>query len=153
MYPTPPSLVKLARQLSGLVMGFASLTPSKLHVPEERNGASPCSMGMPSTALAVSWVAHSTTLVCPPISAAMSAFNGPSTVPGAVSLGNIVSGKPSACKISGSYSLVWAFTSPVEVALVYSRAFTPQSFHSRYSGIIKKSSACASRPAFLSAYS
>ena len=30
---------------------------------------------------------------------------------------------------------------------------TPQSFHSRYSGIIKKSSACASRPTFLSAYS
>ena len=43
------------------------------------------------------------------------------------------------------------FTRPVEVALVYSRAFTPHSFHSRYSGIIKKSSASASRPAFLSA--
>ena len=28
MKHTPPSLVKLARQLSGLVMGFASLTPS-----------------------------------------------------------------------------------------------------------------------------
>ena len=83
----------------------------------------------------------------------MSAFRGPSTVPGAVSLGNIASGKPRACNISGSYSLVWAFTSPVEVALVYSRTFTPHSFHSRYSGIIKKSSACASRPVFLSAYS
>ena len=106
MYPTPPSLVKFARQLSGLVMGFASLTPSKLHVPEERNGASPCSMGMPSTALAVSWVAHSTTLVCPPTSAAMSGSSEPRTVPGAVSLGNIVSGRPSACKISGSYSPV-----------------------------------------------
>ena len=50
-------------------------------------------------------------------------------------------------------SPVWAFTRPVEVALVYSRAFTPQSFHSKYSGIIKKSSACTSRPAILSAYS
>ena len=153
MYPTPPSLVKFALQLSGLVMGFASLTPSRLHVPEDKNGASPCSMGMPSTALAVSWVAHSTTLVCPPTSVAMSAFSAPSTVPGAVSLGNIVSGRPRALRISGSYSPVCAFTRPVEVALVYSRAFTPQSFHSRYSGIIKKSSASASRPAFWSAYS
>ncbi len=67
--------------------GLCQLDPSRLHVPEDKNGASPCSMGMPSTALAVSWVAHSTTLVCPPTSAAMSAFNGPSTVPGAVSLG------------------------------------------------------------------
>lgn len=41
----------------------------------------------------------------------------------------------------------------VEVAFVYSRAFMPHSFHNRYSGIIKKSSACASRSAFLSAYS
>ena len=106
MYPTPPSLVKFARRLSGLVMGFASLTPSRLHVPEDKNGASPCSMGMPSTALAVSWVAHSTTLVCPPTSAAMLGISDPSTVPGAVSLGNIVSGRPSACKISGSYSPV-----------------------------------------------
>ena len=108
---------------------------------------------MPSTALAVSWVAHSTTLVCPPTSEAISGFSGPSTVPGAVSGGNMVSGKPSAERISGSYSLIWALTRPVEVALVYSRALTPQSFQSRYSGIIRKSSACASRPAFLSAYS
>ena len=89
----------------------------------------------------------------PPASAAMSAFSGPSTVPGAVNLGNMVSGRPSALRISGSYSLVCALTRPVEVALVYSRAFTPQSFQSRYSGIIRKSSACSSRPAFLSAYS
>ena len=31
-----------------------------------------------------------------------------------------------------SNSPVWAFTSPVVVALVYSLAFTPVSFHSRY---------------------
>ena len=56
-----------------------------------------------------------------------------STVPGAVSLGNMVSGRPNACKISGSYSPVCAFTRPVDVALVYSRAFTPQSFHKELS--------------------
>ena len=53
-------------------------------------------------------------------------------------------------RISGSYSFVAALTSPVEVAFVYSRAFTPQSRYSRYSGTIRKSSACCKRPVFAS---
>ena len=153
MYPTPPSLVKFALQLASLVMGAGSFAPSRLHVPEERNSPSPCSIGMPSTALAVSWVAHSTTAVCPPTSAATASVRGPSTAPGAVRLGNSRCGSPSAARMAVSYCLVSAFTRPVEVALVYSRALTPHSFHKRYSGSIKKSSAWSSRPASLSAYS
>lgn len=43
-----------------------------------------------------------------------------------------------------------AFTMPMVVALVYSRALTPQSFHIRYSGIISISVTPSSRPFFRS---
>ena len=149
MYPTPPSFVKLHAMLSGVVIGAGIFAPSSDHVPEERNGAF-SAIGMPSTALAVSCVAQRTTLVCPPTSRATSGVNCPKTVPGCVRRGKRRSGRDKARRISGSYSFVAALTSPVEVAFVYSRAFTPQSRYSRYSGTIRKSSACCKRPVFAS---
>ena len=132
---------KLDLRLSGVVTAFGSFAPRRLQVPEERNSSLP-SIGIPSTALAVSWVGQSTTfmpLYCPKMA------------PGWLSPVKSSPGRPSLSVMSLSNSRVAAFTRPVVLALVYSCAFPPQSRHIRYTGIISQPVAPSSRPASLSA--